>query len=81
MALREGEKQIRKHVWLFESDVEEVKVLFGATIGESKAIRLMLRKCLQQIKAKAQARTGAQAPTRVPDLSDEMDKMMEESQS
>lgn len=62
--LREGEPQVRKHIWIFKSDEEEIKLLFGSTIGESKAIRMMIRKCLQQIKAKASQGSGAKAVAR-----------------
>lgn len=58
--MREGEKQVRKHIWLFERDCEDIKALFGNTVGESKAIRLMVRKSMDALRAKAGV--GAKSP-------------------
>lgn len=59
--MREGEKQVRKHIWLFERDCEDIKALFGNTVGESKAIRLMVRKSMDALRAKAGA--SARSPS------------------
>lgn len=53
MALREGERQRRVHLWLYESDVQWLQDTFGNTMGISKPVRMMVRKFRQNAEAKA----------------------------
>lgn len=57
---REGEPQVRVHIWVYERDYEKLKVLYGNTIGLSKAVRTILRKFLNGLEAKAQDRLDQQ---------------------
>ena len=56
---RANDALIRKHVWLDANDCDRIESLFGETIGFSEAIRLMLRKFLDGIEAKAQGAAKA----------------------
>ena len=49
----ESEELVRKHVWMFAKDAEEIEAMFGKSIGFSKAFRLIVRKVLEQAKNKA----------------------------
>lgn len=54
MPRTETEEIQRVHLWLYARDVERINELFGKNIGISRAIRMMVRKFLNQIDAKAQ---------------------------
>jgi hypothetical protein len=58
---REGEKQVRVHLWLYASDAVWLRETFGDTMGISKPVRLMVRKLRQNAEARA-----AQAPGSAP---------------
>jgi len=62
------EKIVRTHVLLFERDIERVKSLYGDDLGFSKAIRLMVRKVLDHIEARAAASSKSVHNTELPDL-------------
>ena len=49
----ETERCRRIHVHLYESDIEEIKIMFGRSIGFNKAVRMMVRKYFSYLKAKA----------------------------
>lgn len=51
---REGEEQIRVHLWVFKDDHEWLKMVYGNSMGVSKAVRTILRKYRQGIEEKAQ---------------------------
>ena len=53
---REGDPQVRIHVWLFESDWQELKSMYGETIGPSKFVRLVVRRALRNVLDKANAK-------------------------
>lgn len=57
----ESEELVRKHVWLYAKDAEEIEAMFAKSLGFSKAFRLIVRKFLEQAKNKAlmDARTVA----------------------
>lgn len=48
----ESEEISRRHLWLYTRDIERTELLFGRTLGFSKAIRLMVRKFLNSVEAK-----------------------------
>jgi len=48
----ESEEIARRHIWLYARDIERTELLFGRTLGFSKAIRLMVRKFLNSVEAK-----------------------------
>ncbi len=48
----ESEEISRRHIWLYSRDIERTELLFGRTLGFSKAIRLMVRKFLNSVEAK-----------------------------
>lgn len=50
---REEEPISRKHIWLYDADVDWVKQHFGKTIGESKAYRMLIRQMRKRIEARA----------------------------
>lgn len=50
---REGDHQKRVHLWLFESDWNELKLLYGDNIGPSKFVRLAVRHTLKRVREKA----------------------------
>lgn len=52
---REGDPQIRVHLWLFESDWRELKMLYGESIGPSKFVRLVVRQALRKVREKTNA--------------------------
>lgn len=52
---REGDPQIRVHLWLFESDWTELKSLYGDSIGPSKFVRLVVRQALKKVREKTNA--------------------------
>ena len=54
--MREGEKQIRVHLWVYENDYEWLKMLYGNTVGVSKTVRTILRKYRNGLEAKAQSK-------------------------
>lgn len=61
MPLREGEEQVRVHLWLYASDLEWIKDTYGDTLGVSKPVRLMVRKFRQNAQARASQGTPAGA--------------------
>lgn len=52
---REGEELKRIHLWLYTRDIDRLHALYGSTVGISKAVRLMVRKFLDNLEAKAAA--------------------------
>lgn len=54
MPRKETEPLRRCHIYLFDQDYDEITALFGGNIGESKAIRHMIRKYLRMIKDRTQ---------------------------
>lgn len=50
---REGDPQVRIHVWLFESDWKELKSMYSDSIGPSKFVRLVVRRALRNVLDKA----------------------------
>lgn len=50
---REGDPQARVHIWLFESDWTELKSMYGASIGPSKFVRLVVRQALKKVREKS----------------------------
>jgi len=48
----ESEDLVRRHIWLYARDVERIELLFGRSLGFSKAARLMVRKFLDSVEAK-----------------------------
>jgi hypothetical protein len=63
----DSERSTRAHVFIYESDAEWLRQVFGNTIGVSKAVRELVRAYRRKVEAKAAAR---QAPSAVVDLSD-----------
>lgn len=61
-----GEKT-RVHIWLDAEDVEEIRALYGQTIGFSKAIQTMVSRSLKHIRARA-AEQGRPLPVRGDDI-------------
>ncbi len=55
---REGEPQVRIHTWIYERDKQRLDALYGQTVGHSKVIRLIVRKFLDGIEAKAMGRAA-----------------------
>lgn len=49
---REGDPQMRVHIWLFESDWEELKSMYSDTVGPSKFVRLVVRQALKKVREK-----------------------------
>lgn len=56
---REGDPQLRIHLWLFESDWQELKLLYGDNIGPSKFVRLVVRQALKKVREKTNAPRAA----------------------
>lgn len=52
---REGDPQKRVHLWLYESDWDELKSLYGDSIGPSKFVRLVVRQALKKVREKTNA--------------------------
>ena len=52
---REGDPQKRVHLWLFESDWDTLKLLYGDSIGPSKFVRLVVRQALRKVREKTNA--------------------------
>ena len=46
---REGDPQTRIHVWLFESDWQQLNSMYGDNIGPSKFVRLVVRRALRTV--------------------------------
>lgn len=64
MPRKESEPLKRLHIHLFERDWERIQLLFADNIGESKAIRHMVRKYLDMIEAKAtEGQTEMETPS------------------
>lgn len=53
---REGDPQVRIHVWLFESDWKELKSMYSDSIGPSKFVRLVVRRALRSVLDRANAK-------------------------
>ena len=53
---REGDPQIRVHLWLFASDWAELKSMYSDSIGPSKFVRLVVRRALRNVMEKASAK-------------------------
>lgn len=51
--------KVRVHIWLESDDVEDIRAMYGQSIGFSKAISLMVSRSLKGIKAKAASRGRA----------------------
>jgi len=49
---REGDSQLRVHLWLFESDWNELKLMYADNIGPSKFVRLVVRQALKRVREK-----------------------------
>lgn len=56
---REGEAQKRVHIWVFESDWEELTLMYGSTIGPSKFVRLAIRQVLKKVRERQNAKPTA----------------------
>lgn len=58
---KHDEPKVKKHVVLYERDVERINAIFGGRdeIGFSAAVRNMVRLALNQIEAKAAQRAKA----------------------
>lgn len=52
---REGDPQRRVHIWLFESDWDELKLMYGESFGPSKFVRLVVRQALKKVREKTNA--------------------------
>lgn len=52
---REGDLQKRVHLWLFEADWDELKSMYGDSIGPSKFVRLVVRQALKKVREKTNA--------------------------
>jgi hypothetical protein len=63
MARAKSGEKTRVHIWLDAEDVEEVRALYGQTIGFSKAIQTMVSRSLKHIRARA-AEQGKALPVR-----------------
>jgi hypothetical protein len=70
---REGERQRRVHLWLYESDVQWIQDHFGPVMGISKPVRLMVRKFRQTTEARVSANAGASAMTQIREQMDGAD--------
>jgi hypothetical protein len=53
---REGDPQKRVHIWIFESDWEELRQLYADNVGPSKFVRLVVRQTLRKVKEKTNGR-------------------------
>lgn len=54
-----GKQLARYHIWLIIEDYEFIKTTFGETPGTSAAIRTLLHKAVEQLKANAMRKAGA----------------------
>jgi hypothetical protein len=63
-APREEEALARVHLWLYARDVQRLKDIYGSSVGVSKAARLMIRKFLNGLEARAaeEAASPGQGP-------------------
>ncbi len=73
---REGDPQKRVHVWLFESDWQELTSMYGETIGPSKFVRLVVRRALRNVQEKASAK---RKPMDLGAIDTELDNMTADS--
>lgn len=55
----EEEPIARTHLWLFKRDIERLQQLFGDKIGYSRSVRMIVRKFLDGVEAKATENTKA----------------------
>lgn len=69
---REGDPQTRIHVWLFTSDWQELKSMYGDSIGPSKFVRLVVRRALRSVQDKANAK---RKPMDTSSIDTELDEM------
>ena len=52
---RDGDPQVRVHLWLFQSDWDELKLMYSDSIGPSKFVRLVVRQSLKKVREKTNA--------------------------
>lgn len=52
-----SEEMERIHIWLYRSDVEKLRMMFDRTLGFSRAVRVIIRKALKEIEAKASTKS------------------------
>lgn len=69
---REGDPQKRVHIWLFESDWEELRSLYSDSIGPSKFVRLVVRQALRKVREKTNA---ARRPLDTGSIDTELDAL------
>lgn len=70
---KEGDPQLRIHVWLFESDWQELKSMYSDSIGPSKFVRLVVRRALRNVQEKANAKRKPMDTTSIDAELDAMD--------
>ena len=58
MPKKDEEKMERQHVMLFAEDLNQLKALFGESIGVSKGIRMIIRQYLKKLSKKLEAENG-----------------------
>ncbi len=66
-------EQHRVHIWLYTSDWEELKSLYGDSIGPSKFVRLVVRQALKRVREKTNVQRphqSASTPSIDEDLGD-----------
>lgn len=73
MSRKSDEEMERTHILLFKRDVERIKAHFGNNLGYSKAIRLIVRKFLDQVEARALQ--GAKHPELSQEVKDLVSKI------
>lgn len=74
MPKNNGEEMVRKHIWMYQDDWDFLEQTFGAPgqIGTSAAIRLMVRKYINQLRERG---AGVAQPVKT----DTVDTLIEES--
>ena len=73
MPRKSDEEMERTHVLLYKRDIERIKAHYSDNLGYSKAIRLIVRKFLDQIEAKALRNA------KHPELTDEAVSLVEQN--
>ena len=59
------EELIRKHIWMFRKDWDQLEALYQTQLGTSTAIRFIIRNFLKHIENKVEANAR---PNPTPDL-------------
>lgn len=52
---KEGDPQIRVHIWIYESDWLWLKSLYSDTVGPSKFVRLAVRQVIKKVMERQNA--------------------------